>query len=45
MKYKVNLKKQKKVILSGSLAYLVVGLKEKQKKKHWKILKTPYNHI
>jgi hypothetical protein len=33
MRYKVNLKKQRKVILFGSQAFLAVGDKAKQKKK------------
>ena len=45
MRYKVNLKKQKKVILFGCQACLVAGLKGKQKRKHWKTLKMPYSHI
>ena len=41
MKYRVNLKKQKKVTLSGFPDYLAAGLKERQKLRRWKMSKTP----
>jgi len=40
MKYKVNLKKPKKVMLLGFLACLDVGHKGRPKRKFWRILKT-----